>query len=436
MTNTNGRVKIALAGIGGYGEQYVDALLHDPRASDTHLVGVVEPFPQRCRRLQELLDRGIAVHPTLDSLLGASPVDLMMIATPIHLHADHACIALCHGAHVLCEKPLAATAVDALRTADCAAQHPRQFVAIGYQWAFSDAIQALKRDIQAGVFGRAVRMKTIVFFPRGLAYFRRNDWVGRIRTVTGQAVLDSPANNATAHYLHIMLYLLGRTREGATMPASVQAELYRANDIENYDTTALRAITECGAELLFYTSHAVPARLGPICRYEFERATIEYRWAESSAQFVARFADGRIRSYGDPGLDRNRKIWQSIAAAQDPVGSLSVACGIPATLAHTACVTAAQQSADAGAATFPPSLLRTLANNGDPIICVDGLAETLMDCFERGVLPAERGGVPWARAARPVDARLPVRPASSPSVKVQIAADAARFPPRADPVKT
>ena len=29
----HGRVRIALAGIGGYGEQYVEALLHDPRAA-------------------------------------------------------------------------------------------------------------------------------------------------------------------------------------------------------------------------------------------------------------------------------------------------------------------------------------------------------------------------------------------------------------------
>jgi len=66
-----------------------------------------------------------------------------------------------------------------------------------------------------------------------MAYFRRNDWVGRIRTDAGHCVFDSPANNAAAHYLHIMLYLLGATREGAAMPASVQAETYRANAIEN-----------------------------------------------------------------------------------------------------------------------------------------------------------------------------------------------------------
>ena len=415
-SNGNGRVKVALAGIGGYGEQYVDALLHDPRASDAHLVGVVEPFPHRCRRLRELLDRRIPVHPTMESLFVTSAVDLVMIATPIHLHVHHICTALCNGANVLCEKPLAGTLDDALQTVRCAADHAPQFVAIGYQWAFSDAVQSLKRDIQTGVFGRPLRMKTIVFFPRGVAYFRRNDWVGRIRTAEGRAVLDSPANNATAHYLHIMLYLLGRTREGAAMPASVQAELYRANDIENYDTAALRVITECGAELLFYTSHAVPSRVGPVCHLEFERARVEYRWAEAGAEFVARFADGRVRSYGDPGLDRNRKIWQSLATArQDRSDRRSVACGVSAALAHTACVTAAQRSPDGGVLTFPPSLSRTLENDGDPILCVEGLAETLIDCFKRGMLPAERGGVRWARRAGVIDARLAV-----PSVSVRM----------------
>ena len=165
---------------------------------------------------------------------------------------------------------------------------------------------------------------------------------------------------------------------------------------------------------------------------------MEYRWAEGSANFVARFADGRVRSYGDPGLDRNRKIWQSFAAAAHPdqSGHRMIACGISAALAHTACVTAAQRSPDDGVATFPPSLSRILENNGDPILCVNGLAETLTDCFDRGVLPAERGGVRWARPADVIDARLLMRSSSLPPITVEIPADAPRRARRANIAKT
>src|SRR5687768_3873191 len=104
-------VNVALAGIAGYGDEYLQALLTDPRAAaTTRLVGVVDPAPYRCRRLEQLHARGVPIHPTLESLFAsAARVDLMMIATPIHLHAAQTCFALDQGASVLCEKPLAAT---------------------------------------------------------------------------------------------------------------------------------------------------------------------------------------------------------------------------------------------------------------------------------------------------------------------------------------
>jgi predicted dehydrogenase len=393
-------VRVALAGIAGYGDEYLASLLNDPRAAGIELVGVADPVPQRCRRLEPLHRRAVPIHPSLESLFASTgPIDLMMIATPIHLHARHTCFALRHGTNVLCEKPLAASVDDAVRMAECErAAGPDKFAAIGYQWCFSDAVQALKRDILRGELGRAVRLKSICFFPRAVSYFSRNDWAGRLRTSGGEHVLDSPANNATAHYLQNMLYLLGGTRETAAMPTTVQAELYRANDIENYDTAALRATLASGCELLFYTTHAVPERLGPRCHFEFEHAVVEYDFLESP-RFVARFRNGEVRDYGDPGRDRTQKIWQSIDAVRT---GAPVACGIRGATPHTVAVCAAQRSVPAIAA-FPPSARHAHQINGETVICVDGLSDALNDCFARGILPAERGGLSWSHASRPVD---------------------------------
>jgi predicted dehydrogenase len=254
-------------------------------------------------------------------------------------------------------------------------------------------VQSLKRDIMAGVLGRPLRMRTLAYQPRPLGYFRRNDWAGRIRTADGRAVFDSPVNNAAAHFLHNMFYLLGATRESSAMPAWVQAELYRANPIENYDTAALRCQTQCGVEVLFYTTHAVEERRGPRCRFQFENATIEFD-ALGAAQFVARFNDGRMKSYGHPNLDRHEKIWQSIDAVRD--GNLP-ACGVSAALAHALCVAAAQESA-LQIVEFPQQLKRNLALDGDTLISIDRLADQLNDCYQQGILPAEHPEATWARA--------------------------------------
>jgi predicted dehydrogenase len=390
-------VKVALAGIAGYGDSYLQALLNDQRAQGTKLVGVVDSAPQRCQRLDDLRRRGVTPHPTMQSLFDSATVELMMIATPIHLHAPQTCFALARGASVLCEKPLATTLEDALRMVDCE-RTAKRFAAIGYQWSFSDAVQSLKADIISGELGRPLRMKSIAFFPRPASYFCRNEWAGRVRTSVGEAVFDSPANNATAHYLHNMLYLLGRARSLSATPLVVQAELYRANEIENYDTAALRATLAGGCELLFYTTHAVPQRLGPLCHFEFEHAVVEYDFL-NHPQFVARFRDGSVRNYGDPNLDRNQKIWQCIDSVRT---GKPIACGITAALPHALCVVAAQRSVPAIAG-FPQSLRRSCLNDGERMLFIDGLDDGLTECYERGILPAEHGKLGWARPGTPVD---------------------------------
>jgi predicted dehydrogenase len=374
--------------------------MHDRRSAGMKILGVVDPYPQNCRHLKDLHDRKIPIHNTLETLMKQvdGKLDLLMIVTPIHLHAPQTCLALEHGVNVLCEKPLAGTLPDAMRMAE-SERAGKNFVAIGYQWSFSHAVQALKRDIMDGMLGAPVRMKSIGLFPRPLEYFRRNDWVGRVKMPAGDGVLDSPANNATAHYLHNMLYLLGRTRETSATPMTVQAELYRANDIENYDTAAIRAMTDKGVEVLFYTSHTVQSSLGVLCQFEFENATVEYD-AGGAAEFIAHFRNGRTKSYGAPNVDRHLKIWQCADAVRG--AGASIACGIPAALPHTLCIVAAQESA-ASIATFPHSMRKLHEDNGDSMVYIDGLLEALRESYSRGALPAE---VPqfasWAQPGTPI----------------------------------
>src|SRR5690606_34582742 len=108
----------------------------------------------------------------------------------------------------------------------------------------------------SGAFGKPKRLRTIVLWPRSDRYYARG-WAGKLRDQAGNLVMDSVANNATAHYIHNMFYVLGRATDESARPARVTAELYRANRIENYDTAAMRVHTEDGVELLYFGSHAV-----------------------------------------------------------------------------------------------------------------------------------------------------------------------------------
>ncbi|MCA1807851.1 MAG: Gfo/Idh/MocA family oxidoreductase [Lentisphaerae bacterium] len=201
-------VTIALAGCGGYGRNYLRQLLDPPADARIRVVGLVDPRPPAGPEADQALSRGWPLFKDLGEFFGATRADLVILATPIHLHAPQTIMALENGANVVCEKPLAATVQDAL-SMTAAEKRTGKFVAIGYQSSFSPALQNLKRDIRAGVLGRPLRMKTIYLWPRPAAYYRRNNWAGALRAADGAWILDSPVNNATAHFLHNMFYVLG-----------------------------------------------------------------------------------------------------------------------------------------------------------------------------------------------------------------------------------
>ncbi len=390
------KTHVGLAGISGYGNMYLEYLLPLAVRKEIGLAGVVDPFPERCKHLAELEELNVPIFSDLETFLKQSPPDLMLLATPIHLHARQAIQSMKSGSHVLCEKPLAATVADARRMISESTMSNR-FVALGYQWSYSKAIHALKDDIIAGVLGAPIRLKSLVFFPRNSGYFSRNSWAGRLRTHGGEPVFDGPANNAAAHYLHNMFYVLGKTRQSSAILSTTQAEFYRANDIENHDTAAIRAITSEGVEILFFASHTILNAIGPMFRFDFEHATVTYS-ADNTGGIVARFHNGNVKQYGDPMLDRPAKIRQSIAATS---GAGQVDCPARAGMTHVMCIAASHRSCP-DARTFPREMLVDIDSEGLPMITVSGLDATLVQCFDQCLLPSEIGGLDWAQPSEVV----------------------------------
>ncbi len=208
MVSNIDKFSVALVGIGGYGGAYTRELLDESAAHKIRFAAAIDPYPAACPFLSEIQQAGVPVYSTLADFYMEGFADLVVVSAPIHDHAPLTCLALKHGSHVLCEKPLCATIDEAQQMLDAQAEVGK-IVAIGYQWSFSNPIQTLKADVLAGVFGKPKQLKTIIFWPRDTAYFTRNTWAGRIQTQDEHKVFDSPVNNATAHYLHNAFYILG-----------------------------------------------------------------------------------------------------------------------------------------------------------------------------------------------------------------------------------
>lgn len=389
------KVSVALCGTGGYGAGYAEELMKRQSGGSVRLVGAVDPFPEKSPCYALLRDAGVRVVPSFDEAETFEKPDLFIISSPIQFHAPQSVMAFGLGARILCEKPLAATVQDAfsmIKARDAAGS----WLEVGYQWSFSEAIRKLKADLVKGVFGKPLRFSCIVLAPRTEAYYGRNNWAGRIKDDAGRWVLDSPVNNATAHYLHNLFFLLGPRQDAGAIPVEISAELYRANSIENYDTAALRVKTDAGTELLFYASHAVAKGCAPVFRLECEDARIVYEKDE----FVASFRNGKTVSYGFPNAQGNMtKLDRVLERCVDK--SLSPICPIETAMSHTIAVNGAQESS-AEIVDFPPSLVREEGEPGSRLRRVEGLEETLVHCFEKEKLPSE-AGISWAVAGRRVD---------------------------------
>ncbi len=385
-----------MVGTGGYGHYYTKVLIKEYYRGLIDLRAAVEPFPENSSHTPWFLKQSIPVFSTLEEAFeNRIWADLVIISSPLHYHVPQSMLALEQGIHVLCDKPVATTIQDArdlIKIKNKTGLH----VLVGYQWSFSSAIQALKRDIQKGLFGKPVRMKTLCLWLRGFEYYSRNDWAGKLKDEEGKWILDSPANNAMAHFLHNLLYLLGEEKDSSSLPGSVEAETYKAYDIQNFDTVASRMHVNEGTELLFYASHSIRNNLGPMFKLEFEQATVTY--GEDSKSIVCKDSKGQIISdYGDPeSEDQFKKFYDSIKVIK---GLKSAACGLKAAFPHTLAVNGIQDSVPE-APFFPSSLIKH-SDTGERLWVKD-LGDTLYNCYLNSCLPSEKG-IEWAVKGKQVD---------------------------------
>lgn len=287
----NDPVTFGTAGLGGYAGVICRLLLElstrKPRggsAPAVTLAAVCEPdMEAHADLVDELRARGIAVIRRWEDLLDR-PVEAVWLPLPIPLHRPYTEQALAAGKAVLCEKPAAGCVqdLDAMRAARDNAGLP---VAIGFQDIYRPSTLTLKRALLDGRIGPVRSATLTACWPRDSRYYARSAWAGR-QQQDGVWVMDRPAGNALAHYLNLALFLLGAHPNEAASPVSVEAELYRVNPIENYDTCGLRLWTEANVPLF---THACRESRNPRLVIQGERGTVIY---EAGAQAVIETAEG------------------------------------------------------------------------------------------------------------------------------------------------
>jgi predicted dehydrogenase len=391
------KVKVLLAGIGGYGAGYLNEFLADEScrpelfwAADGsfELAGVADPFAAASPRIEDLKARSIPVFQSPAEFFAEKRADLAVISSPIHTHYPYILTCFENGSNVLCEKPVTASLAE---LDELIAQEKKTglFAAVGFQLCFARDVLALKRDILDGIFGRPLEFKALRFARRGTKYYRRNGWAGKL-CFEGCTILDSPLQNACSHDIQIMLFLLGEDMKQSASVESVEAELWQGRpDIENYDAVALRLKTGNGTRLHFYTAHCVEESTAvPLGEYRFEKALV--RWGGTpDAGLTACFDNGTIKSYSGISQEKRfQKLYDTVEAVRSGIPPF---CTLETVRSHLHCVNLVQQ--------FPvkkvpvEKLTQVNADDGEAFFYVPGLRDAFARAYVMNALPSEIGFV-------------------------------------------
>jgi UDP-N-acetyl-2-amino-2-deoxyglucuronate dehydrogenase len=150
---------------------------------------------------------GARAYTDARTMVQAEGIDLCIVLTPHPAHRAGAVAALEAGAHVLIEKPLAASLADCDAILDMARRVGRQ-VGVISQRRWYEACARMKEAIEAGKIGRPALGTVLMLGWRDEAYFSSDPWRGKWATEGGGVLV-----NQAPHQLDLLLWYMGEIQE-------------------------------------------------------------------------------------------------------------------------------------------------------------------------------------------------------------------------------
>ncbi len=388
----NGPVKWISAGLGGYAGAICETLtqLSAEPNPPVKLLAVCEPAQDlHAAKIAELRAAGVKVFADFDQLL-AEPAEAVWIPVPIDLHRPFFEKAAAAGKTIVCEKP-AAGSIDDLDSMIAARDKHSVKATIAFYDVFEELPLKMKRELVGGAIGNIQSAVLTACWPRGAKYFGRSPWAGKYQR-NGVWVMDSLVNNALAHYVNLALFLLGKTDTKMAEPTAIEAELYRANPIESFDTCSLRVSLEGQVPLLILMTHASETTehpkveiIGDAGRLRFEALGETLLDSRGRQTIVPAAPDSR------PRMVRKLSRWVR-GEGSDHVTSLE--------MARPQLVVANGASEATAVRTIDENSVDTFVRpDGDQLRFIPGIEKTIADLAAKGQMLHESGRYAWTAAA-------------------------------------
>jgi predicted dehydrogenase len=158
-------VNIGVIGCGYWGPNLIRNIT---KVRECRLAAVADQRPERLEAVRHL-NPGMTTTTDAESLLRSSSIDAIVIATPISTHFDLAKACIENGKHVLIEKPIAQTSLQARELIRLSDEFGK-ILMVDHTFIYSGAVRKLREIIDSGDLGEiyyydSVRLNLGLFQP-------------------------------------------------------------------------------------------------------------------------------------------------------------------------------------------------------------------------------------------------------------------------------
>jgi predicted dehydrogenase len=226
MSRASEPLRLALVGCGRIAQTYLEAL---NQVAEYRLCGVADSRVEAAQSVAAQFET--RAHDDYRRLLDGEGLDAVIVCTPPATHTEIAGCFLDAGVHVLCEKPLAVTLVEAEMLV-AKAESADRLLMMASKFRYADDVVRAKGIVDSGILGDVILFENVFCSKVDM----RQRWNGRRAQGGGGVLID----NGT-HSVDIARYLLGpivkvRSEEGR-----------RVQGLEVEDTCRLFFRTAAGA---------------------------------------------------------------------------------------------------------------------------------------------------------------------------------------------
>jgi predicted dehydrogenase len=269
---------VAIVGL-GFGRAHVPAF----QAAGARVVAVCQRDDAAARKVAAAYGVPHA-YTRWEEMLAAEHPDIVVVATPPHLHRPIVRAAVAGGAHVLCEKPLATSREDA----DAIAADVKRAGLVGmtgFNWRFTAGMQRMRALMAEGAVGRVLHVR---------GHWLGARWADEASPTTWRMDREQAGHGAMGdmgvHMVDLVRWTCGEfarvtAHAGIAYPAKPVAGTAKPTDAEDF--VALVGELTSGAQVSFEASRAAHGRNDHALEISGTRGALAYRLTREGPRWYA-----------------------------------------------------------------------------------------------------------------------------------------------------